>query len=54
MATKTIQEKARHFLAAKAEGDERCFIVLMMLTVKTGLHPDESMRRIEQLAMETH
>lgn len=54
MATKTIQEKARQFLSAQALGDERCFIVLMMLTVKTRISPTECQQRIEQLAMETH
>lgn len=46
----TIKDKAKAFLAFQKLGDPRCKMLLMMLSVATGVPEHECQARIEKLA----
>ena len=48
--TPEIQQKARQFIEAERNGDPRAAMVLLTLTDRTGLSPQESFTRIQALA----
>lgn len=46
----TLQEKAKAALAAREAKDQRWVFLLIKLSTIVGLHPQETERRIEELA----
>lgn len=50
MQTETIQNKARRFLQAQANGDSRCTDLLLQLSIHTGLSISACVANIMLLA----
>lgn len=45
-----VQKRAQLYVSAEKRMDTRCTSLLMILSLKTGLDPDECRRRIHMLA----